>query len=369
MPEIGLLQGRMAEEGFAAAILTSYETVSPFARTNIITQPWVPDRMVFFVVPASGPTTLLVCAIEEQEVRATTIADDLRTYVEFAEEPTTVLAQLMKDLRLDEGRVGFELRRLPGPHVQALQAAMPSLRMGGADDIIHTAVGLKTADEIASLGDKARATQAALDRGLAAIPAGATERECSQAFMRELVQTGGRPEFMVFGSAEQTMLGHPITGDVPLREGALWRIDFGARFPDGYVSDFARTGVVGAPTPQQEEAIGHLVDCQCAAIDAIEPGRPANEVWKAATSVLERAGLSIWAPHIGHSLGVGLHERPSIDPANTTPLATGMVLNIEPIFVLPEHREGYHTEDLVVVTETGVERLTKPQTELLRIAA
>lgn len=369
MPEIGALQRRISDSGLDAAVLTSYETVSPFARTNIITQPWVPDRLVFFLVPASGPTSLLVCNIEENEVRATTTADEVRTYVEFAQKPTAVFAELLRERGLDGGRVGFELERLAAPYVEAVRSALPALQIEGADDIVQEQVSIKTADEIASIGEKGRLTARAVDRAIATLRAGMTEAECCKAFMWELVQTGGRPEFMVFGSGAQTLKGHPVAGDIQLQEGILWRVDFGARWSDGYLSDLARSGVVGDPSPAQEETMAALLAAQQAAFAAIEPGRPANDLWKAASAVLESAGLRIWAPHLGHSIGVGVHERPQLAPSNDTPLVAGTVLNIEPFVAIPEREEGYHTEDLVLVTEDGFEVLTEPQTELLRIAA
>jgi Xaa-Pro dipeptidase len=61
--------------------------------------------------------------------------------------------------------------------------------------------------------------------------------------------------------------------------------------------------------------------------------------------------------HVGHGLGLGLHEYPMLNPTVDQELLPGMVLCIE-----PAHREpgvaGYHLEDLVLVTEDGVKPLT-----------
>jgi len=46
-----------------------------------------------------------------------------------------------------------------------------------------------------------------------------------------------------------------------------------------------------------------------------------------------------------------------------------MVLNIEPMTLIAERSEGYHTEDLAAVTEDGARLLTPPQEGLLRIPA
>ena len=46
-----------------------------------------------------------------------------------------------------------------------------------------------------------------------------------------------------------------------------------------------------------------------------------------------------------------------------------MILNVEPFVVLPDRKEGYHVEDLVLVTENGHRMLTQPQTELLLLGS
>jgi Xaa-Pro dipeptidase len=70
---------------------------------------------------------------------------------------------------------------------------------------------------------------------------------------------------------------------------------------------------------------------------------------------------------VGHGIGFGLHEAPLLEPRNDHRLTPGTVLNIEPFAILADRGEGYHTEDMVLVGESGPERLTVPQEELLVI--
>ena len=62
-------------------------------------------------------------------------------------------------------------------------------------------------------------------------------------------------------------------------------------------------------------------------------------------------------PHIGHSLGVELHETPMIRPGEKRKLEEGMVINIEPL-ITDSAGETYHLEDLFVVTGNGPRLLT-----------
>jgi Xaa-Pro aminopeptidase len=50
---------------------------------------------------------------------------------------------------------------------------------------------------------------------------------------------------------------------------------------------------------------------------------------------------------------------------NDIPLEVGMVLNVEPMALINSRKEGYHTEDVAAVTETGSRLPTPPQERLL----
>jgi Xaa-Pro aminopeptidase len=88
-------------------------------------------------------------------------------------------------------------------------------------------------------------------------------------------------------------------------------------------------------------------------------------MFRACKREFERNRLPFVVPHVGHGIGVGLHEAPMLEPNNDTPLAEGTVLMVEPFALLPDRGEGYHTEDMVLVTADGPRWLTVPQDELL----
>jgi Xaa-Pro dipeptidase len=365
--KLARLERILERMGLDGAVVSSYQNVSYFGGTYLMTQISLPDRLAFLVQPRGKPPTLIVCGIETRQVREQTDIEDVRDYVEFVDNPTEVLARVLEERGIAGGSIGVDARRLPLASGDLLKDRLRGVELVSIDDDIELTQAVKDRWEIDTLEVAARATLAAAEETAAELRAGCTERDFSTTVFLKLMQKGGAPLFLVFASAERTMQAHPESTDRRLEPGQLWRIDFGARFQQVINSDLARTGVVGEPSAEQEATLRALRATQDAGFRAIEPGRPARDVFNAVRDEFERQGLPFGMPHIGHGMGIGLHEFPMLEPGNDIRLEAGMVLNIEPMVVLESRREAYHTEDLAEVTANGARLLTPPQEGLLQV--
>jgi Xaa-Pro aminopeptidase len=93
----------------------------------------------------------------------------------------------------------------------------------------------------------------------------------------------------------------------------------------------------------------------------------AESVDAAARDVITGAGYGEAFLHrTGHGIGVLTHEDPYIVGGNTQLLEPGMAFSVEPGIYLAS-RHGARIEDIVVVTETGGERLNATSRELRRL--
>ena len=145
------IAGIIEAKELRAAVASSYQAVSYFAGTHIMTQIVLPDRLEFFVAFDGGDAALLVCNLETGMVKSQTDIPEIHEYVEFANVPADALARLLRDRGVTSGRVGIELRRLHAEGFADLRNALPELELVGIDEDVEAAQAVKEEDEIEML--------------------------------------------------------------------------------------------------------------------------------------------------------------------------------------------------------------------------
>lgn len=219
---------------------------------------------------------------------------------------------------------------------------------------------VKDAGEIAALRTASALKEGVLADLLPTLRAGVTERAFAARLEFALKERGASKAsfdpIVLFGA--RSSLPHGVPGDKPLEPGDAVLIDFGCVL-GGYCSDLTRTYAFGTiPGAWFEEIHAVTLAAQEAALEAIRPGVAAKDVDAVARDLITEAGYGGHFGHgLGHGVGLEIHEGPRLNQQSTGTLAPGMVVTVEPGIYLPG-RGGVRIEDLVVVTETGCERLT-----------
>jgi Xaa-Pro dipeptidase len=141
---------------------------------------------------------------------------------------------------------------------------------------------------------------------------------------------------------------------------------------NGYRTCYYRTFGVGWATESQRDAYKQARDWMDAALDKLGPGVGSDQV----AAVLPKATefgfdseLQAFGLQFAHGLGLGLHERPIISRLNSmkdpVELKAGMVFAMETYCPASDGTSAARIEEEVVVTDYGIEVLTKfPAQEL-----
>jgi Xaa-Pro aminopeptidase len=146
-------------------------------------------------------------------------------------------------------------------------------------------------------------------------------------------------------------------------------VDLGGTMPSGYCSDSTRTYAIGYAPDDFVAYYEVLQDAQRRAVESVRPGATAESVDAVARSTIAGAGYGDHFIHrTGHGIGLETHEDPYIVEGNVEPLREGMVFSVEPGIYL-SGRHGARIEDIVVVTETGVDSLNNTTHDLVVVDA
>jgi len=216
--------------------------------------------------------------------------------------------------------------------------------------------------------DKMRHAANITERGMASAfrhaKEGVTEVELSTIISSEIISGGGIPRFVVVTCGERSALADAYATPTRLANGDLLRVDVGCTV-DGYWADTARTAVVGEPSRLQQQRYAALLAGEQAQLDIVRPWITAADLFKVAVDGVRSGALPNYRrSHCGHGLGLSAHEFPTLNASNQhVAIVPGMVLCVEtPYYELGWG--GMMVEDIIVVQETGIERLTALPREL-----
>ena len=324
------------------------------------------ERITCLVLPATGDPVLVVPKLERPAALASPLGRLGLEVLDWAdgEDPYGLVA---KQLPRSAGRVAVD-DYMHAAKVLGLRAAMPDAAQELASQVLGPLRERKAPDEVEAL----RAAGAAIDRVHRRMAEwlrpGRTERAVGRDIAEAILAEGhASADFTIVASGPNGASPHHEVSDRVVEAGEPVVVDIGGTTPDGYCSDSTRTYVVGEPPVDFVALYAVLQAAQEAAVAAVRPGVPAESVDAAARDLITTAGYGEAFLHrTGHGIGILTHEDPYIVGGNTDQLQPGMAFSVEPGIYLAG-RYGARIEDIVVVTDTGVERLNTTTRELRRL--
>lgn len=334
------------------------------------------------VLTADGRMTLLTRAPDVRQARFTSVIEDVRVWVDgAAARPEIDLKVILTDLGLRGQRVGveFDAYGLTARLGHRLARALTGLvKIEDASDLVSLQRLVKSPAEIAYVRKAAELADAALAAAVELAHPGAFEGDILAAMHGAVFRGGGDDP------ANEFIIGSGLGGDAVRPTGAmLCRYYSGRRHLDPvdqltlefagtyrhYHSCLMRTIPVGKIAPRQQELHKAASDALQACEAALKPGATFGTVFAAHAETLDAAGLSQFRLNAcGYSLGAvfapNWMDWPMVYEANPVIVAPGQVVFLHMIIFDDDTGFAMTLGRTSLVTETGVEVLSKAPLEL-----
>jgi Xaa-Pro aminopeptidase len=326
------------------------------------------ERLTCLIVPTSGTPTLLVPRLEQPAAIASGAADsvDVVSHEEtgdaFAMTATIIVEAL--------GQVPHTIAvadRMWAEQVLRFRQVMPGTEQTAAGAVMRPLRMRKRPDEVDALRGAGQAIDRVHQRMGEWLRAGRTEADVGRDIAEAILAEGHvSVNFVIVGSGPNGASPHHQLSERVIEPGDPVVVDIGGTMADGYCSDCTRVYVAGGQAPSDfSDYYAVLLEAQQASCNSVRPGVTAESVDAAARDMITAAGYGdLFIHRTGHGIGLEEHEDPYIVAGNDITLAPGMCFSIEPgIYSAGKH--GARIEDIVVVTDDGVERLDTIDRELV----
>lgn len=342
-----------------------------------------------FILTASGQATAIVGSLDMQTVRDHASRYEVVGYRDSVREPLLqvldrhyperiVINYSSNDVMADGMSHGMYLT------LQEYLQGTPFVdRLESSETLVAALRGRKSPAELARIRRAIAETLDIYDQVTSYAKPGMSEQAVA-AFITERMQAKGlTPAWgadhcpSVFTGPDTAGAHAGPTGRL-IEPGHIMNIDFGVRF-EGYVSDLQRTwyfrrpGETEAPTEVQK-GFHTIHDAIHKAAAALKPGVEGWTIDQIARQHIVDAGYDEYPHALGHQVGRNAHDGagllcPIWERYKNLPylkVEVGQVYTLEPRLTVAG-RGVVTIEEMVVVTDSGCEFLSPPQTELIVI--
>lgn len=263
--------------------------------------------------------------------------------------------------------------------LELVRSRFPQLTVRDLSPILDDLRLIKSEREIALIRKSTRLSGLAIIEAIRSTAPGVYEYELDAMAKYVYYRNGAQGEdyYSLIASGPNAMLGHYNAGGRVMQDGDWLLFDFA---PDVgyYMSDVTRMiPVNGRFSPAQRELYTFYLSCYKAILRAIKPGKTARAIREkalkemkqvfsrttfskplyrdASQGFIDRYARATDNPYasLGHWVGMATH-----DVGRATTLKPGMVFTIEPALRIPEEHINIRLEDVILITDRGMENLS-----------
>lgn len=172
------------------------------------------------------------------------------------------------------------------------------------------------------------------------------------------------PTPIIVTSGERGAFINGMPTDKKIRKNELLMINFSTQY-NGFCSEISRTIAINKTTVKQNKMYNALIEAQMLAAKIVVPGMTGEHLDLIVRDYLSKKGFGEFFKHaLGYGVGVSTKEHPMLSPTKgSNRIPDKAVLTIAPGVYTKKF--GLRVQDLLQVTPTGGQFLTKPREELM----
>ena len=338
-------------------------------------------RPTFLVVPADGPPTAVTPLMESEMVGNMTWVEDVHPWLDEGDDHwDAVLGRILaRSKPWDTSRIGIEGPGIPAFVLRFLEGRFGEGRLHDIAPLLGGMRRIKSALEIEIMreagaigGAMMTAAQSNLREGVREYEVALTILDAGTRKAADFLTDRGWDAFVspvlhnlqIMQSGQDTAMVHRRAGMKRVERGDPVYFCFCNLLEfKHYRMGFDRVFFIGEPDPESRRVEEVAMAAQRAALSAIRPGVPAENVAEAANAVYRENGFEP-GYRTGRSIGMAYLESPELKIGDTTPLEPGMTFAVDGGLTVPG-RVGGRIGDSIVVTDGGFEYLTEFPREIL----
>lgn len=292
------------------------------------------------------------------------------------------LVDLINELHLEKGKLGFAPHGMSQGFYAQLQSALPSAQFVDVSSVFNNVRTVKSDEEIEMIAQANRVFDAAVEAVHRSIRPGMLGAELVQVGVKAMWEAGGDLDSVFSINFGPIAKQNPVLAHLCLsrrvQSGDLATLTAHAEFGK-YGGHSDQEISVGEPKPLHSQMFGAVLHTRDAVMKAVKPGITQLELIDVYQKACAETGF-LSSPHSQiHQYGIDVPEFPG--PAFDAPLpvaqhgavargrnfvlAPGMIYSISPTIVAKQDEETVLGGTSVVVTDDGYRELTDRKVELL----
>ncbi len=326
------------------------------------------EDLRFYLTGFSSSFGVVVC--DRGGVRFYTDSRYLEAAQKTLKDSGITVTEYPRGTKLSELLKGYNSLAMPLDRISANEYKLfieNGFEIADSTEAFKNAMAVKEQCEIADITLACKATDMAFEELLPQIKEGMTENEVA-ALLEYLMRKHGAS-----GTSFETICAFGANGSVPhhetgnsvLKFGDPILIDFGCKI-NGYCSDCTRTFLFGDDGKHEEfkKIYDKVLTAHMLVKEKFTEGMTGREGDAIARDYLQKYDLAKYFTHsLGHSLGVNIHESPTLSPNDGNVFKNGMVFSDEPgVYIAGEL--GIRIEDTVTLKNGTVVSLTDSDKKL-----